>query len=696
MKVFVINLERCKKEREKTKNILYNAKINFELYNAIDGKKLKNNEYKGELDWYDPYHNLHLTVGEIGCGLSHYNLWEKIVNDKIEKAIILEDDFELKTENLLKDIEEVDIDYEFIYLGRKKMNDDIIEDKINEKLVKPSFSYWTIGYVITYEGAKKLYNNVYKKGIIPIDEYIPFMLGATHLNNEIQNKLEKYYKNIRDEVGIVNGYSFNPLLIKPVNNAFNQSNTFHSLPIEQYRDDVILLTVGTHDNDALRRYVTSCNRFGCNPIVLGLHREWHGGNMAIGIGGGQKINFLKEHLENIKENKLLVFTDSYDVIANNHINILIEKYKEKYDGKIVFGSECSCWPDTNLALKYPNQEIKNKYLNSGVFIGYVNDIKEITKVEIENNADDQLYYTKRYFERLENDKKIILDYDNNLFMCMNGDLNRMELDKSKSCVTVKNNKNEVKRPIFLHGNGPANIKRYLSYLSNYCVGGYNSTYGYKCINNRDKKPRIMIIYDENCNSDLTKVNSLILQNYDKSLMELVYFYKKKETNMRKERAMLLNHYENCIMMKNSKNKYMNIISLVEYLQCEYVFYLNSDIILTNPETLNDLVHENKEIIGPMIKRKNDLYSNFWGDITNNNYYKRSIDYLDIVKGNIRGCWNVPYVWNCILINKKYIKSEYFYKNMDKGDGEDMYFNYNVREKNDFIYVLNKDDYGFIE
>ena len=69
-----------------------------------------------------------------------------------------------------------------------------------------------------------------------------------------------------------------------------------------------------------------------------------------------------------------------------------------------------------------------------------------------------------------------MDYDNQMFFCLNGATNTYNLNKSKSCLTVKN-----KRPTFILGNGPSNIKRELNYIGSYICGGYNSTYGYKNI-----------------------------------------------------------------------------------------------------------------------------------------------------------------------------------------------------------------------
>lgn len=42
-------------------------------------------------------------------------------------------------------------------------------------LVRPGYSWWTLGYVITLEGAKKLLAPNPLQRFVPVDEYIPIM-----------------------------------------------------------------------------------------------------------------------------------------------------------------------------------------------------------------------------------------------------------------------------------------------------------------------------------------------------------------------------------------------------------------------------------------------------------------------------------------------------------------------------------------
>ena len=157
MEAFIISLNDANEKRSKVKSILENIDLNYTIYDAVDGRnnldKFNFNVYE---NWFEPTYHFNMTEGEIGCALSHYFLWKKIVDEDIEKVIILEDDFIVCDEEIINKVKQIDTDYDLVYLGRKKML-----DKNEEKygiVVKPEFSYWTIGYVITLEGAKKLYN----------------------------------------------------------------------------------------------------------------------------------------------------------------------------------------------------------------------------------------------------------------------------------------------------------------------------------------------------------------------------------------------------------------------------------------------------------------------------------------------------------------------------------------------------------
>jgi hypothetical protein len=68
-------------------------------------------------------------------------------------------------------------------------------------------------------------------------------------------------------------------------------------------------------------------------------------------------------------------------------------------------------------------------------------------------------------------------------------------------------------------------------------------------------------------------------------------------------------------------------------KCDYLFVMDSVAQLDNPDTLLKLIAYNRTIITPMLARPGKTWSNFWGDLTDEGYYKRSPDYMDILNYN---------------------------------------------------------------
>ncbi|NWS32507.1 GT252 galactosyltransferase, partial [Polioptila caerulea] len=59
---------------------------------------------------------------------------------------------------LMDDIEQAQLDWELIYIGRKRMQVQEPERAVPNvrNLVEADYSYWTLGYAISFHGAQKL------------------------------------------------------------------------------------------------------------------------------------------------------------------------------------------------------------------------------------------------------------------------------------------------------------------------------------------------------------------------------------------------------------------------------------------------------------------------------------------------------------------------------------------------------------
>jgi len=382
MKTVVINLS-YRTDRLKTFN--ENNSIEYELYQAVDGKsisyeRLKEQGYDVNHNWTDPLLGTTLTKGEVGCFLSHWQIWNKCI-EKNEPIIVLEDDAILTDRFNMEEIES--LPYDFVYLGYKEMGEKI---KIDDTFSKPVYPYWTLAYMIRPEAARVLVNNEAKRNILPVDEYLPTMMKKLN----------------------VAGYTDN--VVVPVSRQVQGSNVLAHERTDYFVDfDVHVCTVATDEEKAYKLKSIP------NLINLGEGVVWEGGDMK-SQGGGQKINLVKEYIKDKKDSDVLLFLDGYDTFLFDSISEISYRYLE-FNSEIVMSSERICWPvellSDSLKALNTNQSTPYQYLNSGMYIGRIGRLKDLFAKDIKNSDDDQLYVQSSY---LQNPEGIVLDVEQYIFM----------------------------------------------------------------------------------------------------------------------------------------------------------------------------------------------------------------------------------------------------------------------------------------
>ena len=92
--LFVISLSRATERRMAIKQRLDVLGLTYQIIDACDGEKMPKSDYASRLndEFWRINRGRRLSPSEIGCYLSHYGVWQKIVVDKIPHAVILEDD----------------------------------------------------------------------------------------------------------------------------------------------------------------------------------------------------------------------------------------------------------------------------------------------------------------------------------------------------------------------------------------------------------------------------------------------------------------------------------------------------------------------------------------------------------------------------------------------------------------------------
>ncbi len=186
IKIYIINL---KKDTERKKHIQHLCAIHnldIEFVDAVEGKILTREKI---LESYSESLALttigrKLTLGEIGCALSHQKIYQKMLNQNINEAIILEDDIEFQEKflQIINNRKKFSKETELILLGywhpKIKNKKHLLSYREKVPITNNYYlgrfiknPYGTFGYYITLTGVQKLLNILNEKLTMPIDHY---------------------------------------------------------------------------------------------------------------------------------------------------------------------------------------------------------------------------------------------------------------------------------------------------------------------------------------------------------------------------------------------------------------------------------------------------------------------------------------------------------------------------------------------
>jgi len=167
----------CKEIKAERISAVYGEELKIENLNeniiTLEGKEDSINKEK-------PIYPF-LTKGAIGCALSHKNIWEKILKEKYERTLILEDDinivenFKQKLYLILEKYNEFDIHY----LGHHHVSGGAYKIDSQEILRRPKIIYGTFGYVVNNKAAEELLK------IFPITHQIDYEMRRAYKNLKV-------------------------------------------------------------------------------------------------------------------------------------------------------------------------------------------------------------------------------------------------------------------------------------------------------------------------------------------------------------------------------------------------------------------------------------------------------------------------------------------------------------------------------
>ncbi|XP_061121853.1 procollagen-lysine,2-oxoglutarate 5-dioxygenase 2 isoform X2 [Syngnathus typhle] len=477
-------------------------------------------------------------------------------------------------------------------------------------------------------------------------------------------------------------------------------------------ENLLVLTVATEETDGFVRFMQSANYFNYTVKVLGMGEQWKGGDVGRSIGGGQKVRLLKEAMGGLadQDDLVVLFVDSYDLIFAGGPEEILRKFQQA-NHKVIFAAEGVIWPDKRLADKYPLVRSGKRYLSSGGIIGYASYINRIvSQWNLHDNDDDQLFYTKIFVDPLQRDTlNMTLDHKCQIFQNLHGAIDEVLLKFGTNRVRVRNTAYDS-LPVVVHGNG--NTKIYLNYLANYVPNTWNYEHGCShCdddvvdISQLKEYPNVLLgVFIEHPTPFLSEFfQRLMTLDYPKDKLKVfvhnheVYHERHMQTFWEEHRnvfsSLKVVGPEENLSQGEARNMAMDLCR--QDATCDFYFSIDSDVMLTNAQTLKLLIEQNRKIIGPLVTRHNKLWSNFWGALSLDGYYARSEDYVDIVQRKRVGVWNIPYMAHIYLVKGDVLRKELKERNyfvLEKLD-PDMAMCKHTRDVGVFMYLTNRQDFG---
>jgi GR25 family glycosyltransferase involved in LPS biosynthesis len=210
----------------------------YYVFSGVNGKKLYNYEETTPFGWtiYQSWKmeggnhpskrwSRYLTVGELGCAISHYWLWSDSHNQNRGITLHLEEDFIMNDWPNEQDWESLPEDWDMVLLGRQKVEG--FEDEIiNQYVNKPRYSNGTHAYLLSPSGQEKLANSKFLEYLVPVDEFI-WGLAGTSPREDLNNLFH---------TGDFNIYSFNKREFIAQQSNFLSSLVEFSVNVKDIRD----------------------------------------------------------------------------------------------------------------------------------------------------------------------------------------------------------------------------------------------------------------------------------------------------------------------------------------------------------------------------------------------------------------------------------------------------------------------------
>ncbi|MEZ9947932.1 glycosyltransferase family 25 protein [Vibrio breoganii] len=208
IKIFVINLKKDRHKRSAIVKHLSSLQLAYEIIDAVDGRLLSDVQVENMTDvrLSKKLIGRGLTRGEVGCALSHLEIYKRVLNENLNYALILEDDVTVsdKIFDFFDCLSNLPEKLDVLLLGY--YNNPNTEKKSTASFwgsmsIGKSYrclrliekAYGTHGYIITNAGANKIIKDT-ENLIEPIDHYTGnYQKYSVYGINNLLVKLDPYY-----------------------------------------------------------------------------------------------------------------------------------------------------------------------------------------------------------------------------------------------------------------------------------------------------------------------------------------------------------------------------------------------------------------------------------------------------------------------------------------------------------------------
>jgi GR25 family glycosyltransferase involved in LPS biosynthesis len=437
---YVINLKRRNDRLQKFYEIIPFSKENINIVYGFDGKNYFNESeeelmiYNNLLPGISLFTGENLLPGEKGCFISHIRIFKDIIKHNIPFAIVFEDDiilcedFKNKLEIIINEMPQ---NTQILYFGGRLNPDFRMEEhtctKITENIVAHNKINWiyrdwnnhdrcTFGYIISNTLAKT---------------FIKYFENNVDINVPLDHWMIRLCMD--NQIPIYNSY---PLL------SYSHGNSSDSDIRCSYNTLVYVYTFYTDETRV--QYLKDSAIFNNFEVCYLKKNTWN--------GYVDKIIVIYNILQKHNDNDIICFIDAYDVLINQNIDYLLEKFNY-YNCDLLIGAELSCYPDIYKEM-YPKTNSKYKYVNSGGYIGYKHAIQKMFKwksyddiYQICSYGGDQSYFIAYFISH--NSDKIKLDTECLIFQNMHWvNWNELQFNCGKLYNTILHT-----YPCFIHFNG---------------------------------------------------------------------------------------------------------------------------------------------------------------------------------------------------------------------------------------------------